>query len=55
MCLFSQILNTITDEILEAVGSYKSPLDQVEFIKSQFETKGLETVLIRIYIFFQYN
>lgn len=33
------ILNTITDEILEAEGTYKSPLDQVEFIKSQFETK----------------
>lgn len=40
-----QILNTITDEILEAEGTYKSPLDQVEFIKSQFETKGIPTQL----------
>lgn len=40
-----QILNTITDEILEAEGTYKSPLDQVEFIKSQFETKGTHAQL----------
>jgi hypothetical protein len=35
-----QILNTITDEILQVESSYKSILDQVDFIKSQFEMKG---------------
>nr|XP_022346147.1 origin recognition complex subunit 2-like [Crassostrea virginica] len=43
------ILNTITDEILEAVGSYKSPLDQVEFIKSQFETKDYRDFFLIIH------
>ncbi|XP_062567946.1 origin recognition complex subunit 2-like [Saccostrea cucullata] len=33
------ILNTIIDDILEVEGSHRSPLDQVDFIKSQFETK----------------
>ncbi|XP_025083608.1 origin recognition complex subunit 2-like [Pomacea canaliculata] len=34
-----QILNGITEDVLEKSGSFRSPLDQVEFIKTQFETE----------------
>ncbi|XP_063401103.1 origin recognition complex subunit 2-like [Mytilus trossulus] len=33
------ILNSITDEILEKEVSFKGPLDQVDYIKSEFESK----------------
>lgn len=32
------ILNAVTDEILEKEGSFKGPLDQVDYIKSEFES-----------------
>ncbi|WAR06029.1 ORC2-like protein [Mya arenaria] len=33
------ILNSITEDILDHSGSFKSPLDQVEFIKTEFEKR----------------
>ncbi|XP_056009143.1 origin recognition complex subunit 2-like isoform X3 [Ostrea edulis] len=43
------ILNTITDEILQAESSYKSPLDQFDFIKSQFEMKDYRDFFLIIH------
>ncbi|XP_052252829.1 origin recognition complex subunit 2-like isoform X2 [Dreissena polymorpha] len=40
------ILNSITEEILDHNGSFKSPLDQVEFIKQQFDKSGDDFYLI---------
>jgi len=38
-CLF-QILNSITEDLLDHTGSYKGPIDQVEFIKTELENSG---------------
>ncbi|CAG2191397.1 ORC2 [Mytilus edulis] len=38
-CNPKNILNSITDEILEKEVSFKGPLDQVDYIKSEFESK----------------
>ncbi|XP_045207430.2 origin recognition complex subunit 2-like [Mercenaria mercenaria] len=40
------ILNSITEEILEHTGSFKSPLDQYEFIKNKFEKSGEDFYII---------
>ncbi|XP_052805589.1 origin recognition complex subunit 2-like [Mya arenaria] len=40
------ILNSITEDILDHSGSFKSPLDQVEFIKTEFEKSGDDFFLI---------
>ena len=36
-----QILNSITDELLDSTGTYKSPLDQVDGIKTELEKSGI--------------
>ncbi|KAL4229425.1 Origin recognition complex subunit 2 [Mactra antiquata] len=40
------ILSIITDEVLNHTGSFKSPLDQLEYIKTEFEKSGNDFYLI---------
>ena len=40
MCVCVQILTSITEDILGHEGSFRSPLDQVAFIKESFENRG---------------
>ena len=35
-----QILNCITEDILDHIGSFKNPLDQCDYIKNEIETAG---------------
>ena len=40
VCVCVQILTSITEDILGHEGSFRSPLDQVAFIKESFENQG---------------
>ena len=39
-CVCVQILTSITEDILGHEGSFRSPLDQVAFIRESFENRG---------------
>lgn len=36
-CFLFQILNSITEEVLDHIGTFRSPLDQLEFITKRFK------------------
>ncbi|XP_013391973.1 origin recognition complex subunit 2 [Lingula anatina] len=40
------ILNTITDEVLDHKGNFRSPMDQLDFIKENMETQADEDVFL---------
>ena len=37
-----QILNTITEDVIEHKGNFRTFIDQVEFIKQHYECGGIE-------------
>lgn len=43
--LTSQILNSITEDLLDHKGSFKNPVDQCEFIRKHFECGGNDSFI----------
>ena len=39
--LILQILNSITEDLLDHLGSFKNPLDQCDYIKNEIENSGM--------------
>ncbi len=44
IALWFQILNAITEDIMEHTGNFRNPLDQVDFIKKHYECGGEKKV-----------
>lgn len=52
-CFLFQILNSITEEVLEHIGTFRSPLDQLEFIIKRFKEGKMTNYIhknVRVYI-----
>ena len=46
-----QILNAITEDVLDHNGNFRNPIDQCEFIQQQFEEEGennLKTAILNL-------
>ena len=42
-----QILNSVTEELLDHIGSFKNPLDQCDYIKNEIEKLGKFITIMR--------
>jgi len=42
-----QILNSITEEVLDHIGTFRSPLDQLEFIIKMFKEGKITNFILK--------
>lgn len=52
-CFLFQILNSITEEVLDHIGTFRSPPDQLEFIAKRFKEGKITNFAhknVRIYL-----